>query len=82
MTTPTTWDDIRWPECQRREYESGGRFPGVGRSYTWILCPFCGDRVKAYLWSLAGCGKRCACGALFSAHGEAFKIDAPPETSN
>jgi hypothetical protein len=29
--------------------------------------------VKAYLWSLSGCGKRCSCGALFYSLGTAWK---------
>lgn len=28
-------------------------------------CPFCGTEVKLYLWSLAGSGKKCTCGAMF-----------------
>jgi len=36
----------------------------VGHTLVVNSCPFCGERVKAFLWSLAGCGKRCACGAV------------------
>ena len=39
----------------------------------WIYCPFCGDEIRAYLWSLAGGGKRCECGAIFSARGMASR---------
>jgi hypothetical protein len=36
----------------------------VGRT-RWIFdCPFCGVEVVGFLWSLAGSGKRCACGAM------------------
>lgn len=28
-----------------------------------VVCPFCGAEVEVYLWSFAGCGKRCDCGA-------------------
>lgn len=35
-----------------------------GRSNCLIDCPFCGATVKAYVWSLAGGGKKCPCGAL------------------
>ena len=42
-------------------YTSGARL--MGRSYIYILCPFCGTRVRAYIWSLAGSGKKCLCGA-------------------
>lgn len=34
-----------------------------GRSWCDITCPFCGRVVRAYIWSLAGGGKRCGCGA-------------------
>ena len=34
-----------------------------GRSHIWLNCPFCKASVKAYVWSLAGGGKRCECGA-------------------
>ncbi len=38
-----------------------------GGSYYLIRCPFCEAIVKAYKWSLAGSGKKCVCGALFTA---------------
>ncbi|MGC4151525.1 MAG: hypothetical protein QM628_00405 [Propionicimonas sp.] len=31
-----------------------------------IRCPFCDCVVQARTWSLAGSGKRCECGAVFS----------------
>ena len=34
-----------------------------GSSCYYIECPFCRREIKAYIWSLAGCGKRCYCGA-------------------
>lgn len=30
-----------------------------GRTLASILCPFCGCTTEAYVWSLAGSGKRC-----------------------
>jgi len=36
--------------------------PGVsefGRSTVFVTCPFCGRKTEAYVWSLAGSGKRC-----------------------
>lgn len=36
----------------------------MGRSGGYAECPFCGTEVRVYWWSLAGCGKRCPCGAL------------------
>ena len=38
----------------------------MGRSSVDIKCPFCGDVTKAYLWSLAGSGKKCSCGVKFT----------------
>lgn len=29
------------------------------KSFCTVQCPFCGTRVKAYVWSLAGSGKKC-----------------------
>jgi hypothetical protein len=34
-----------------------------GRSRYNIECPYCHAIVVAYIWSLAGSGKRCPCGA-------------------
>jgi len=32
-----------------------------GRSSIIIVCPWCGQEVEAFIWSLAGSGKRCDC---------------------
>jgi hypothetical protein len=37
---------------------------GPGRKWVLIECPCCGREVLCYVWSLAGSGKRCKCGAL------------------
>jgi hypothetical protein len=47
-----------------------------GRTTVTTVCPFCGSQVQAYLWSLAGTGKRCACGALLSQTAAFFWRDA------
>ena len=36
-----------------------------GRSTIILECPFCNEKVEAYIWSLRGCGKKCICGAKF-----------------
>ncbi len=36
----------------------------MGRILVSLRCPFCGAKVFAYLWSLAGSGKKCDCGAV------------------
>lgn len=45
----------------------------MGRTRVEIICPFCSARVIAYLWSLAGSGKRCECGVKFDHYGNARK---------
>lgn len=35
----------------------------AGRSTVTVRCPFCDCETEARLWSLAGSGKRCECGA-------------------
>lgn len=42
---------------------------GVGRTKVVLECPFCAATVEAFLWSLAGSGKRCACGAVVTQMG-------------
>ena len=44
-----------------------------GRTVVYIKCPYCGAEVRAYVWSLAGCGKRCSCGVKFNGFGTATK---------
>jgi hypothetical protein len=29
-----------------------------------VKCPFCKEEFEVYIWSFAGSGKRCSCGAL------------------
>lgn len=45
----------------------------MGRAPVEITCPFCDLVVEAFLWSLAGVGKRCPCGAKFNPSGNAVK---------
>ena len=66
--------------AERREYTI--KREGLERpsSIVWYFdCPFCGDEIKAFLWSLSGGGKRCNCGALFGSGGRAYKR-RPPTT--
>jgi hypothetical protein len=37
-----------------------------GKSTIIIRCPFCNNEVVAYVWSYAGSGKKCNCGALLT----------------
>lgn len=34
-------------------------------NYSVCRCPFCRGETKAFWWSLAGCGKKCSCGAKY-----------------
>lgn len=69
----TTFGDIR-AGAESREYEVVSQTLEYPSSIVWhISCPWCGGSVKAYLWSLSGGGKRCECGAVFSAQGVAYK---------
>lgn len=70
----TTWDDVAANVCDAREWEGFKGGEQHGRSYLYINCPFCSTRIKAFIWSLCGCGKRCTCcGAMFGSDGTAYK---------
>lgn len=47
-------------QWERRDIDGHSYRPEAnGRSMVIFECPFCGDVIEAYLWSLAGGGKRC-----------------------
>ncbi len=76
-STPTFIDrtDGRY-EC--RPYTTGySQSERNGRSTLTIYCPFCGERWDVSLWSFAGSGKRCSCGAKMSLRGGAWKKVTP-----
>lgn len=55
-------------ESEHRPFEVISRLHEFGRSSVVIKCPFCGSRSRAFIWSLAGNGKRCenrSCRAMF-----------------
>ena len=41
----------------------------MGQVVLVLSCPFCECVTEVYLWSLAGSGKRCDCGAKFEISG-------------
>ena len=50
---------------EEREHVKHSARSEFGKSSVVIDCPFCGESVRAYVWSLAGSGKRCpGCGAI------------------
>lgn len=51
-------------ETEAREHIVKRSISEMGRSAAYFDCPFCGEEVKGYYWSLAGSGKRCRCGAF------------------
>ncbi len=68
-----------WPQARTRKGRAFGRMSlqfvvkreirEMGRT-RWIFdCPACGVEVVGFLWSLAGRGKRCVCGALHTMTG-------------
>lgn len=55
-------------EADRKPFKIVSRWSEFGRSSVTIRCPFCGHLTRAYIWSLAGNGKRCnnpLCRAMF-----------------
>ena len=49
------------------------RRPEMGRSNVDLLCPFCGEGFRAFIWSMAGGGKKCpGCGAMHFSSGTAY----------
>ncbi len=70
----TTYDDAYGGKVEERQWEGGGYMGQEnGRSYFYAECPFCESDVRCFPWSMAGCGKRCDCGALLLYAGQAFK---------
>lgn len=42
----------------------GVRSSRHGKSTMMVRCPFCEEMLEVYIWSFAGSGKKCSCGAL------------------
>jgi hypothetical protein len=59
---------------EAQDYEVKELVTEVGKTRWRIVCPYCNTEVWAFIWSLAGKGKRCpGCGALHtwrSRHGD------------
>lgn len=65
------WSDHEGVETRELKW-AGGYYPEMGRSSAKVICPFCNYSTRVYLWSFAGCGKRCDCGALMGWRGGAI----------
>jgi hypothetical protein len=50
-------------KMEQRDHEAYNYWSEHGKSTVIIKCPFCQEEVLAYVWSLAGSGKKCKCGA-------------------
>lgn len=50
-------------------YQVLNRISQNGKTRILIKCPCCGEEVWAFVWSLAGSGKRCPCGAKHGSFG-------------
>lgn len=70
----TTHSHISQGLCEQRPWHTRFIMREFGKTRLHIDCPFCGGLVVAYLWSLAGGGKRCDCGAMIGHYGTAYKV--------
>lgn len=50
---------IPFQDAEKKELFMSPGVSEMGRSTVFVTCPFCGRRTEAYVWSLAGSGKRC-----------------------
>lgn len=77
MTTVTSMS-IRFV-YEEREWSAVSGVSAVGRSRVYVDCPFCAASLTVYLWSLAGSGKNCSCGAKLLSGGRCRKlVEATP----
>ena len=66
------------PGPQLLPFTAGGYVPAMGRSSVTITCPVCGTDVVAFVWSLAGSGKRCpGCQCVHSHYGGTWRPTKP-----
>lgn len=61
---------VEYDRTQQRAYGVISRRSQMGKTRILIACPFCQGTFWAYVWSLAGSGKRCEhCGAWHGSFG-------------
>lgn len=59
-------------DVQNKPYSVLGYYPEFGKTQMEIKCPWCGFIFYVYVWSFAGCGKRClGCGSKHTMYGGA-----------
>ena len=61
---------------EKKKYEVSNDISEHGNSRFDITCPFCNRTVTAHKLSIAGCGKKCSCGAIHSWKGYTTKVKA------
>ena len=66
---------------EMRPYTTGCYRGEHGHSTLEVFCPFCGTEWDVYVWSFAGSGKRCLCGAMMSLRGGAWRKVNPKDST-
>lgn len=74
MNIVKIWHKGKQRDHEQREWTQLWHRSEMGKTRIGIRCPFCSAEVTAYVWSISGGGKRCSCGAMFSAFGKARKL--------
>jgi len=60
----------KYDRDKQKEYTSTRGLAQHGKSYIYITCPFCSTKVRAFIWSLSGGGKKCPeCKAIHTSYG-------------
>jgi hypothetical protein len=60
--------DYDWANARPYKVKRTG-IKAPSSNWSDIECPFCGQEVRAYWWSISGGGKRCLCGAKHNSAG-------------
>jgi hypothetical protein len=74
MREAQQYDPKKGQSFEQRNYR-----PRMGRSSVDVTCPFCKAVTTAYVWSLAGGGKKCECGAIFTHYMAYPPMEKPAE---
>lgn len=66
---------VEYDRDLQRQYDHGNYWNDPHTASILITCPFCQTDVRAYVWSLAGSGKKCpGCGAIHTSFGFTLPI--------
>lgn len=62
-------NNSKYDRDKLKEHQKLRGLSQYGKSYVYIICPFCGTKVRAFIWSLAGGGKKCPeCKAIHTSY--------------